>query len=456
MLPAVKGKGSGRSSSASSLRSLQEEDDDLITDALKKSRAGLIYVKYFLGGANTKEFTLEGAIFKNIVDIFDLRKRLYNIKDIEQANFKTLLGNHMKEYSFGDKNDLFFHSNFDSGNLFSVVKGRDSVYYLEMTPDTNSTLDPGWFHFAVTNAKKGNRVVFRVINYTKPKFLNKAVCYRSKLDDSNPDSEWARLLEPDCSYYSNDEHLEVFDEVVLSRIKGKYTLEFIYQFEHDNDKVYFAPCPPYSYDDLQRDSLTWQLKCHNKRDYCFRKKLLCFTLTGRKLFYYEAYRAKEKTKTNMLKGQKIIILMARMHPSETASSFALQGFMEKLFDFEAGHKSEASFLRHHFMFVIIPMVNPDGVSVGNSCATFSGQSLKKTFAHPDRFIHPESFYIRKLIHTLSQSNQIMFYTDFRSSDYHKNCWIAGCEEKNFPGKKQREFPILMADWFKHFDLDKSK
>lgn len=404
-----------------------------------------------------KEFNYEGAIYRNIIDIFDLRKRLYNIKDIENANFKTLLGNHQREGHFEGKNDLIFHSNFDSGNLFTVVKGKDSVYYLEMMPDTNSTLEPAWFHFAVSNAKKGQRIVFRVMNFSKSKYLNKAVCYRSKVDNSSTQgSSWGRLLEPDCTYYSNDAFISVFDEAVVSRARGKYTLEFIYQFEHDNDKVYFAPCPPYTYDDLQRDSLAWQLKCHNKRDYCFRKKLLCFTLTGRKLFYFEAYRASEKQKTSNIKDQKIIILMARMHPSETASSFLLQGFMEKLFDFEAGPRTEAAFLRHNFMFVIIPMVNPDGVSVGNTYATFSGQSLKKTFGHPDRFIHPESFYIRKLIHTLMQNNQIAFFTDFRGSDKQKNCWMSGCEEKGIPGKKQREFPVFLADWFNNFDLDRTK
>lgn len=418
---------------------------------MKSAYRGLIYLKYFFNGSSIKELVFEEQTYRTVVDIFELRRRLYNVKDIETANFKTLLGTYLKEHHLGEENDLRFHSNFDSGNLFTAIRGNDKVYYLEMTPDTNSNTYPHWFHFAVTNTRQSEKVVFRIINYTKTK-LRPAPAYRSK----RLGGVWDRLSSKDCSYFYNDDYLDSLDESIIPRAKGRFTLEFVFEFPEDQDTVYFATSPPYSYENLQKDSLEWQIKCHNQKEFCFRKKLLCYTLTGRKLFYYEAYRAGQKVKTAQIKGQKIIMLVARLNPNESVTNYVLQGFMQRLFDFEAGHRNEAGYLRQNYMFVIIPMLNPDGVSVGNSISSFSGQSLSKTFSQPDRFIHPESYYTRKLIQTLAQSNEIVFFSDFRSSDKHADSWLRGCEDPNKPGRKQRELPILLSDWFTHFDLECSK
>lgn len=418
---------------------------------MKSTHRGLIYLKYFFNGAGTREFAFEDQIFRNIVDIFELRRRLYNIQDIETANFKSLLGIYVKEHNFGEGDDLRFHSNFDSGNLFTAIRGQDGIYYIEMAADSNTIAHPHWFHFAVTNMKQGEKAVFRVMNFSQAKYVP-SVCFRSRLDGG----DWERMSVKDTSFYRNDLHGVHFDQAVLTRCKGKLTLEFVFEFPKSGDTVYFASSPPYSYEDLQRDSLAWQLKCHEKREYCFRKKLLCYTLTGRKLFYFEAYRAKEKVKTAQLKEMQVVILTARTYPNEPASSHMLKGFVDRLLDFEAGHRNEAGLLRQNFLFIIIPMLNPDGVSAGNSTSTFAGVSLGKSFSQPDRFITPESYYTRKLIQTLAQTNKIVFYADFRSSDRHPDCWLRGCEDSATTDNQQRELSVFLADWLTHFDLDRCK
>jgi cytosolic carboxypeptidase protein 2/3 len=60
------------------------------------------------------------------------------------------------------------------------------------------------------------------------------------------------------------------------------------------------------------------------------------------------------------------------------------------------------YIRDNFIVVIIPMLNPDGVSIGNSRTSLSGYDLNKVWINPDRFIHPEIYYTKKILNGLSR------------------------------------------------------
>jgi hypothetical protein len=59
--------------------------------------------------------------------------------------------------------------------------------------------------------------------------------------------------------------------------------------------------------------------------------------------------------------KKHIVLSGRVHPGETNSSYCIQGTIE----FLISNTPEAKFLRNYFIFKIVPMLNPDGVAIGN-------------------------------------------------------------------------------------------
>jgi cytosolic carboxypeptidase protein 2/3 len=100
-----------------------------------------------------------------------------------------------------------------------------------------------------------------------------------------------------------------------------------------------------------------------------------------------------------MKDQKVIFFTARVHPSEANTSFVLRGLMNELtkVDFLA-----ADYIRENFIIIIIPMLNPDGVSIGNSRTSLSGYDLNQCWKNPDRFIHPEVFYAKKLMDSLAR------------------------------------------------------
>ena len=58
------------------------------------------------------------------------------------------------------------------------------------------------------------------------------------------------------------------------------------------------------------------------------------------------------------KDKMIIFLTARVHPGETPASYSMRGIVKFLLN---ERDVRAQRLRDHFVFKIIPMINPDGV-----------------------------------------------------------------------------------------------
>lgn len=63
---------------------------------------------------------------------------------------------------------ITFDSNFESGNLFLVLKS-DSVntYDLILQNDINTRGNTQWFFFSVTGVPQNTKITFRIINHVK-------------------------------------------------------------------------------------------------------------------------------------------------------------------------------------------------------------------------------------------------------------------------------------------------
>jgi cytosolic carboxypeptidase protein 2/3 len=66
--------------------------------------------------------------------------------------------------------------------------------------------------------------------------------------------------------------------------------------------------------------------------------------------------------------RKAVVITSRVHPGESNSSFIMQGILDFLVSDDEG----ARYLRNNFVFKIVPMLNPDGVIVGNYRCSLSG------------------------------------------------------------------------------------
>lgn len=114
----------------------------------------------------------------------------------------------------------------------------------------------------------------------------------------------------------------------------------------------------------------------------------------------------------------------------------MQGFLE----FITGNSAEAQNLRKNIIFKVIPMMNPDGVIIGNSRTSFSGRDLNRTFLKPDNRLHPIPFHIKKLVENLTRNNRVVAYIDIHGHSKKKGSFMYG---PHFPLHDERYFRIRM-------------
>lgn len=75
------------------------------------------------------------------------------------------------------------------------------------------------------------------------------------------------------------------------------------------------------------------------------------------------------------KFKKTIVMVGRLHPGETHSSWLIHGFIR----FLLSEAPKAKELRKRIVFKIVPMLNPDGVIVGNYRCTLTGCDMNRNF-----------------------------------------------------------------------------
>lgn len=121
--------------------------------------------------------------------------------------------------------------------------------------------------------------------------------------------------------------------------------------------------------------------------------------------YYDIYKSIGPSYQDKRKG---IVLIARQHPGETVGSYVMQGCI----DFLMGNSDEAKKLRDIYIIKVVPMMNPDGVLVGNSRTSFAGCDLNRRWLKPNEIIHPEVYYTKEMILKLASQREIAFICDF--------------------------------------------
>lgn len=71
--------------------------------------------------------------------------------------------------------------------------------------------------------------------------------------------------------------------------------------------------------------------------------------------------------------KRAIFLTSRVHPGEPQASFMLDGSLKMILS----NTPLARELRKHFVFKIVPMLNPDGVIFGNYRCSLLGCDLNR-------------------------------------------------------------------------------
>lgn len=269
-------------------------------------------------------------------------------------------------YKLQGANDrtLLFESRFESGNLLAAIKLSDNEYDLVLQNDINTNGHTQWFFFRVGNTRKGMRIKFNMINLAKPDSLYnygmKVLSFSNKMK-SEQGVGWHRLGE-NIDYYQNTFKRDGNPKYARSF----FTLTFEHVFEASDDCQFFAHCFPYTYSDLQDDLSRIEKDPYTASFY--HRSTLCRTLAGNRTEFLTITSKDKDPNGPRARAKKGVFLSARVHPGESNASWMMKGVL----DFLTSNAPEAKALREHFVFKIVPILNPDGVINGNYRCSLSG------------------------------------------------------------------------------------
>ncbi|XP_056353317.1 cytosolic carboxypeptidase 6-like isoform X1 [Oenanthe melanoleuca] len=320
------------------------------------------------------------------------------------------------------KGHLIFDACFESGNLGRVDHVTEFEYDLFIRPDTCNPRFRVWFNFTVENVKESQRVIFNVVNFSKTKSLYRDGMAPMVKSTSRP--KWQRIPSKNVYYYRCPDH------------RKNYVMSFAFCFDREEDTYQFAYCYPYTYTRLQHylDNL------QRRNMDCFCRELLGLSVQKRRLDLLTI-----TSPANLRPGaeQKVVFITARVHPGETPSSFVCQGII----DFLVSHHPIAKVLRDHLVFKIAPMLNPDGVYLGNYRCSLMGFDLNRHWANPSPWAHPTLHGVKELIIDMYNNPKINleFYIDIHAHSTMMNGFMYGNifeDEERF--QRQAVFPKLLC------------
>lgn len=320
------------------------------------------------------------------------------------------------------KGHLTFDACFESGNLGRVEQVSEFEYDLFIRPDTCNPRFRVWFNFTVENVKESQRVIFNIVNFSKTKSLYRDGMAPMVKSTSRP--KWQRLPSKNVYYYRCPDH------------RKNYVMSFAFCFDREDDIYQFAYCYPYTYTRFQHylDSLR-----KRNMDYFFQEQL------GQSVQQRQLDLLTITSPENLREGaeKKVVFITGRVHPGETPSSFVCQGII----DFLVSQHPIARVLREHLVFKIAPMLNPDGVYLGNYRCSLMGFDLNRHWLDPSPWAHPTLHGVKQLIIKMynDPKTSLEFYIDIHAHSTMMNGFMYGNifeDEERF--QRQSIFPKLLC------------
>eukprot|EP01039_Chlorochromonas_danica_P010176 gene10176-11260_t len=383
---------------------------------------------------------------------------------------------------------LKFHSHFESANLEKAVRvfGRETLpaesskpdclavqsvaqeYDLTLRKDLGTDGNLQWYYFAVTAPERPTNdedcyplaVRFNITNLQKRDSLYNygmrpairrvsSACARSfsgcriehaeeeeEEEDDDNDEEWGHGGVDICYYRnclnavkpsSNSEGKRKKKKRSAGPLpRSRFSLSFTIVFEQPCTLL-LAHTYPYTYSTLRRylHGLDREIQARDPdatSSLFFHRRNLCRSLGGNTV---DLLTITERGTTGPVEARNkaAIIITARIHPGEPQSSYMMQG----LIDYLVSTEIVAQRLRQAFIFLVVPMINPDGVIHGNTRCSLAATDLNRRFRDANPSLHPEVVAVRDLIRQTAQRRPVLLYLDLHGHSRNKNVFLYGCD-----------------------------
>mmetsp|Transcript_32416 Transcript_32416/g.71972 ORF Transcript_32416/g.71972 Transcript_32416/m.71972 type:complete len:1166 (+) Transcript_32416:95-3592(+) len=336
-------------------------------------------------------------------------------------------------------------------------------YELFIDGDTQSSAGhTQWFYFSVITPLgfRGN-VRFRIANMRKKRSL-----YQTGLQphvfSTRRNTGWEPFDCADVSYDLNS-HIQRPKGLSEGIRNDQSSLAFSYNFQHDDDEVYFASYEPYTYTMLNR--FLARLQKHPEAKRHFRCLELCRSigqLPVPLLVISEGVGVRSRGEASSAAAgeeedehgsdarngstgsmerhrhgpaKPALGIIARQHPGEVVGSWAMQGVLK----FLLGPSPAARVLRSAYVIHIVPMVNVDGVVHGNSRCTLAGVDPNRVWHDPNPIINPVIYALKNHLRNLTQgitshgslsaglpSKGLDMFLDLHGHSAKFGCFFYGC------------------------------
>ncbi|XP_023673617.2 cytosolic carboxypeptidase 2-like [Paramormyrops kingsleyae] len=334
----------------------------------------------------------------------------------------------LESLSSPDDTTLIFESRFESGNLLRALQIGEFDYELTLRTDLYTEKHMQWFYFRVRNTRAGVSYRFTITNLLKVSSLytqgQLPLLYSEKKAQALRIG-WHRTGQDVVYYHNGQYHLD----------QPCFSLSWTLCFPYDQDTCYLAHCYPYTYADL-RAYLSVIEGNSGLAPFC-RVRSLCRSLAGNPVPILTV-----STGAGAASLRPVVVLTARVHPGETSSSWVMKGVLDHLL----GSSADAALLRSAFLFKLVPMLNPDGVIVGNHRCSLSGRDLNRTYRSRLRELFPTVWAVRAMIRRLLSERTVLLYCDFHGHNQQQNAFTFGCEDPRSAGRHphERVFPLMLS------------
>lgn len=349
---------------------------------------------------------LPNVIFDSEFESGNLEKahRVYGRENLMSSN---PLSKNIAGLKFSKEEPSFVHQEYDLFIRKDLhTKGNIQWYYFSV-----STVDPSVedkFNFPLS-------VRFNIVNMMKKDALynygmRPAVYSENK---ATLNFGWHHSCSDICYFKNRSTYVKA-----KSKLRNFYTLTFVYTF-YQPDTVYFAHSFPYTYTRLNR--FLTSLETDARIAQFTRRKLMTLTLANNRCDILTI--TSPSTNPVEFSQRPAIFVTARVHPGETNSSFAVEGFIRYLTSNDPG----AIKLRDAYVFKIVPMLNPDGVIHGNYRCSLAGVDLNRQYNRPDQALHPTIYTLKSLIASTCEHRGVSLYLDLHGHSQLKNVFLYGCD-----------------------------
>ena len=120
--------------------------------------------------------------------------------------------------------------------------------------------------------------------------------------------------------------------------------------------------------------------------------------------------------------KRFIVINARIHSGETSGSWVMDGLLKEVSE---NPQICEWMLRENIELRLVPMLNPDGVVIGNYRTGIIGEDLNRRFDASRSELYPEVTALKRVVAVCKREGRIELFLDLHGHSILKNSFIYG-------------------------------